>query len=103
MNNQRNIEKVTISLKTLNNHSDILSTLINNFSCPQNLDVENFLKKNAIHFDNSYISRTYLIFNKNNLSQGILAYVSMPKRVTLLKIAKALNLSAVEVATEWSK
>lgn len=27
--------------------------------------------------------------------------VSMPKRVTLLKIAKALNLSAVEVATEW--
>jgi DNA-binding phage protein len=29
--------------------------------------------------------------------------VSMPKRVTLLKIAKALNLSAVEVATEWSR
>jgi len=29
--------------------------------------------------------------------------VSMPKRVTLLKIAKALNLSAIEVATEWSR
>ena len=26
---------------------------------------------------------------------------SMPKRITLLKIAKALNLSQVEIATEW--
>jgi DNA-binding phage protein len=29
--------------------------------------------------------------------------VSMPQRTTLLKIAKALNLSRVEIATEWSR
>jgi len=29
--------------------------------------------------------------------------VTMPKRITLLKIAKALNLNAVEIATEWSR
>lgn len=28
---------------------------------------------------------------------------TMPKRITLLKIAKALNLSAVEIATEWTR
>lgn len=29
--------------------------------------------------------------------------VSMPRRTTLLKIAKALNLSQVQIATEWMK
>ena len=28
---------------------------------------------------------------------------TMPRRTTLLKIARALNLSQIEIATEWSR
>ncbi|NJL26013.1 MAG: helix-turn-helix transcriptional regulator [Calothrix sp. SM1_5_4] len=28
---------------------------------------------------------------------------TMPRRATLLKIARALNLSQIEIATEWSR
>lgn len=40
-----------------------LEAVISDFSCPQNLDVENFLKKRAIEFAKKNQSVTYLVFS----------------------------------------
>ncbi len=43
-----------------------LNQLLSEFSCPKNLDVEHFLKKNAIEFTKKNQSVTYLVFDVNN-------------------------------------
>jgi len=43
-----------------------LVNLLSGFSCPNNLDVERFLKKSAIEFAKKNQSVTYLVFSKQN-------------------------------------
>ena len=43
-----------------------LIEMLSGFSCPKNLDVERFLKKNAIEFTKKNQSVTYLVFSKDN-------------------------------------
>ncbi len=43
-----------------------LRTAISDFSCPRNLDVENFLKKNAIEFTKKNQSVTYLVLSNED-------------------------------------
>ena len=42
-----------------------LVRLLSDFSCPKNLDVEHFLKKNAIEFTKKNQSVTYLVFSND--------------------------------------
>ena len=43
-----------------------LQIAISDFSCPQNLDVERFLKKNSIEFTKKNQSVTYLILSNED-------------------------------------
>lgn len=43
-----------------------LENILSDFSCPQNLDVETFLRKNAVEFTKKNQSVTYLILSKEN-------------------------------------
>ena len=40
-----------------------LQDIISSFSCPSNVDVEKFLRKNAVHFTRKKQSVTYCVFN----------------------------------------
>lgn len=43
-----------------------LEKILSDFSCPQNLDVERFLRKNAVDFTKKNQSVTYLILSRKN-------------------------------------
>lgn len=43
-----------------------LQVVISDFSCSKNLDVENFLKKNAVEFAKKHQSVTYLVFSNED-------------------------------------
>ena len=47
-----------------------LQAAISDFSCPRNLDVENFLKDNAIEFTKKNQSVTYLVFSNEDDEDG---------------------------------
>lgn len=51
--------------------------LLTSFSCPQNSDVESFLKNKALRFDLTHNARTYLILNEDDVDWGICAYFSI--------------------------
>lgn len=51
--------------------------LLGSFSCPQNSDVESFLKNKALRFDVTHNARTYLILDEENIDWGICAYFSI--------------------------
>lgn len=44
---------------------DMLKTVLSNFSCPKNSDVERFLKEQAIDFTKKNQSVTYLVFSED--------------------------------------
>lgn len=44
---------------------DMLKTVLSNFSCPKNFDVERFLKEQAIDFTKKNQSVTYLVFSED--------------------------------------
>ena len=99
MSSKDSFEKLTVKLSDLNSQSEIQSALIDSFSCPQGMDVEKFLKKNAVRFENSHNSRTYLILDKNNLKQ-LLAYfsvsfkeISLPESLSRREIQKIDGIS----------
>lgn len=72
------------------------------FACPQNLDVESFLlnKGKGIRFENSSISRTYLILDGDN--GDILAYFSISfKEITIN--TESLSGTAVKKLNGMSK
>ena len=64
--------------------------LLASFSCPQNTDVENFLKNKALRFDSTHNSRTYLILNEENVDWGICAYFSVSfKEIEVRNLSKS--------------
>ncbi len=61
--------------------------LLTQFSCPQNLDVELFLKNSAIEFTKQGLSSTFLILLPNGNAPLLLGYFSLAiKRSALLQI-----------------
>lgn len=44
---------------------DKLKVILSDFMCPQNTDVENFIRTKAIEFSRQRIAMTYLIFSDN--------------------------------------
>ncbi len=64
--------------------------LLASFSCPQNTDVENFLKNKALRFDSTHNSRTYLILNEESVDWGICAYFSVSfKEIEVRNLSKS--------------
>lgn len=60
--------------------------LMNGFQCNQNADIERFLFKNAIRFENSRIARTYLILDS---SADILAYFTLSFKSITVNVSKS--------------
>lgn len=67
-------------------------------------DIEGF-KNSLLMIVNQKVGSISSLAEKTGIPQPSLSRffnsVSMPRKTTLLKIAKALNLSQVEIATEW--
>lgn len=81
----------------------LLECVLNNFSCPLNVDVEHFLKDNAIGFTRKNQSITHLVFDKN--SETLVGYFTLaikPITVQLDRLSKtsAKKLSRVSTFDE---
>lgn len=50
---------------------DAVSTALSKFSCSRNLEIENFVRKNAIDFAKKKMSITYLVYGDNGKIAGI--------------------------------
>lgn len=78
---------------TTNLRKELSSFFVSNFFCKKDQDVQNFLHKNAIRFEDADKSRTYLIVDEAELSNQrlvILGYFS-------------LELKSIDLAEEISK
>lgn len=76
-----------------------LHELLSSFSCPLSLDVEYFLRHNAIDFTKKNQSVTYLVFNDENDLVGYFSLASKPISIMADSISKstAKKLSRVSV------
>ena len=54
-----------------------VNSLISNFSCPKNPDIEKFLREKAIIFEKQLWSSTYLIFTDDDEETKLLAYFTL--------------------------
>lgn len=80
-----------------------LERVLNNFSCPLNMDVGHFLKDNALEFTKKNQSITHLVFDRNLTSlAGYFTLAIKPISVQLDKISKtsAKKLSRVSTFNE---
>ena len=70
---------IQISLKNLISQlgEDKTKEILSKFYCPQNKDVENFLKKLSINFDRQGISATHIVFVDYKGSIGIAGYFTL--------------------------
>ena len=67
-----------------------LASLLLNFSCPQNPNVEYFLLHNAIDFTKKDQSVTYLVFSKDNLLVGFFSLALKPIDIRTSNISKTM-------------
>ena len=84
---------VPLSLLLKNLSKTKVKKLLKTFKCPQNSDVENFLHRNAIKFELSGLSRTYIWFLENPLK--VVAYFTVALKAITLDEA---TLKAIEEA-----
>jgi hypothetical protein len=54
--------------------------LLSNFTCPQNKDVENFLKHKAIEFAKQSIATTYLVFGSYKGNNVLIGYFTLANK-----------------------
>ena len=52
---------------------DGVKQILSDFSCPLNMEIENFVHNNAIDFAKRKMSVTFLVFNENGMLSGIFA------------------------------
>ena len=76
---------------------NMLIQVLSGFSCPRNLDVERFLKKNAIEFTKKNQSVTYLVFSLDSDNMDLVGYFSIAlKRIIFyFKSSKARHDNAL--------
>ena len=67
-----------------------LHELLSSFSCPLSLDVEYFLRHNAIDFTKKNQSVTYLVFNDENDLVGYFSLASKPISIMADSISKSM-------------
>lgn len=61
---------------------DEVKTILSSFSCPPNLDVENFLKSRAIEFSKRGFSKTHLVYWKteDNSERELIGYYTIASK-----------------------
>ena len=65
---------------------DMVKLILSNFSCPQNLDVEKFIKDKAIEFSKQNIASTHLVFSEYKEKLELVGYFTLsPKTVYIRK------------------
>lgn len=85
MNNQSKLKKLIISLEQLLiTRPDLWNKFRDDFNCPKNPDVENFIKNTAERYDKYDNSKTHLILDADNLQNGILAYYTLSSKEIIL-------------------
>ena len=62
---------------------EAVSALLQNFSCPLNAEIENFVAKNAIEFALRKISVTYFVLNSRNEIAGFFTLTHKPAFISL--------------------
>jgi len=77
----------TLLSSFLNKHGeDTVNTILSGFVCPQNPDIEKFIKNKSIIFNKQKISSTHLVF-RNNASNPIFAgYFTLANKCTNVPI-----------------
>ena len=81
---------------------DNVMTILSDFSCPINLDIEYFLKKKAIEFEKQGISATHLIFTSYKSENVLVGYYTLSTKafnVTKSSISKSLSKRINKFAT----
>ena len=78
---------------------------VSNFSCEKNLDVENFLREDAINREKRDLTRTYLIIDQNKFESdneiNIVAYFSIALKTLI--IPQTLSNSKIKKIDGFSK
>lgn len=60
-----------------NDGEEVLQKNLENFSCPKNADVENFIRKNSISFAKQYLSAVWIVFAKNENKKSVVGYFAL--------------------------
>ena len=89
--NTENIIILNLSEFDVDNIGDDISSIISDFSCPLNKDVEYFLHNNATEFTKKKQSVTYLVLSAENAQ--LLGYFSLTIKPITLTINKNTNIS----------
>ena len=80
----------------------ILQKNLENFSCPKNPDVENFIRKNSISFAKQYLSSVWIVFAKNENKNSVVGYFALLNKhfqVDLSNLSKTLAKRVQKFAT----
>jgi hypothetical protein len=80
-----------------------LSKFLEGFSCHKNQDVQDFLRKKAIRFDSTHNSRTYLIFDEEQLNFGIFCYFTLSFKEIILEDDYQISKSKIKKLNGISK
>lgn len=95
---------VKISLKKLISQigEDNVKSILSDFSCPINLDIEYFLKRKAIEFEKQGISATHLIYTSYKSENVLVGYYTLSTKafnVTKSAVSKSLSKRINKFAT----
>lgn len=87
-----NTHFVQFNLSDLLEHlgEDKVKTILSSFSCPQNADVDNFLKTKAIEFSKRGFSKTHLVYweTEDNKEREFVGYYTIASKfITVQRIA----------------
>jgi hypothetical protein len=77
MGMKSDLELIPLQNQIKNSRPELLDKKIEEFCCAKDPDVESFLKKNAVKYERSGISRTYLYVLENEERSHIVAYFSV--------------------------
>lgn len=78
--NLKDILKINGELKT--------SKLLEKFKCSKNTDIENFLKRSAIDFENKKISSTHIVMDKDDNFLGFITLAHKPLSIMTDSVSK---------------
>ena len=68
-----------------------VKVILSNFSCPQNLDVEKFIKDKAIEFSKQNIASTHLVFAEYKEKLEIVGYFTLSPKTVYIKKGNLSN------------
>lgn len=67
-----------------NSGESVIKTLLSNFSCPYNKDVEQFLKYKAVEFARQSIANTHLVFTQYKNKPVLIGYFTLTNKFIVI-------------------